>query len=484
MAMTETRMKETCIPKLANHLISHKTHKYGLIASPGITKNREEWVAAGVAIIYDISRLKLKTWSVPQKGRIMKANFNIIGTEDEITTYAVYMPQRNNPAMPNTWRILTEDVMKSRYPWILGDLNAQSKRALRIRNKLPNKADTQLEDMTRQCDMRCMGSGIKTHRRGNELDHIIAPREHVSRTTNSLVLPWRSESDHSVVTSKFRYREDRSKCGDDRVLGTDIFKAIPEKDAAAWARYVEAEKTEIEDRMKKEGTMGHLLGGTRSPLYNPIRAHEIIREAHMQVHQAAKEDKRTKDNEARDKQNKKREERRENKERIEKQKKEVTAMNTREIQKAQEKLQDEMDYEDERDMIHDREIDEALNATPHEGGTCVTQRTSQPTTDTPPGEYEPMEIEDEDDREEWLEPYEHGPEEMEPEYEEDTEEQQVQDPPTRTRTHDTPTSKRKAHANIQPPMHLHTNDIPTPLQPPPLTQRPQPTPVGTTPRDP
>jgi len=49
-------------------------------------------------------------------------------------------------------------------------------------------------------------------------------------------------------------------------------------------------------------------------------------------------------------------------------------------------------------------------------------------------------------------------------------------PPTRARTHDTPTSKRKAHANVQPPTHLHTNDTSTPTQPPPQIQRHQPTP--------
>jgi len=102
-------MKPEEVTAVANHLLTHKTHKYGFIAAPGIVKNHESYVAGGTSLIYNLSKLKLVKHSILLKGRILKAVFDIIGTQERFTAYSAYMPQRTSTNLGSTWDILAHD---------------------------------------------------------------------------------------------------------------------------------------------------------------------------------------------------------------------------------------------------------------------------------------------------------------------------------------------------------------------------------------
>ena len=233
--LTETRTHSEEMQAVAGYM---RRARYDCYGTPGVVAEGSTHTTGGVSIIWDAARFRALRKETLVAGRLLRVELEMLGTAERMVIIGAYMPNRQSAAdvVEPAWDalILAATAAGARAV-VAGDLNAELRRQVEARGARMTRADELLAELIGSAALRATATGIATHKKGGEIDHVLVHHSLAGTTSSARVLPGVTANDHKCAYVEITHQIDTTGSGPPREVGPRL-DGIAHSDTR-WATY-------------------------------------------------------------------------------------------------------------------------------------------------------------------------------------------------------------------------------------------------------
>ena len=233
--LTETRTHGEEMAAVAGYM---GQARYGCYGTPGVMAEGSAHTTGGVSIIWDAKRLRATNKEVLIAGRLLKVELEMLGSAERMVVIGAYMPNRQCAAdvVEPAWdALILAATSAGARAVVAGDLNAELRRQVEAKGARMTRADELLAELISSAALQATGTGMATHKKGGEIDHVLVHQAMAGATSKARILPGVTANDHKCAYVEITHHVDTTGSGPPREVGPRL-GSIAHSDER-WTKY-------------------------------------------------------------------------------------------------------------------------------------------------------------------------------------------------------------------------------------------------------